>query len=201
MRFYVKFLHRFRLSNFPRKIVNIFLPINFNICFGCSKEPSHWDGSFKYPQHMFWLRNKKIKFSLRTLNFSPVSYISSLFICVCTSDDTSNCRTLHRRLYSRKSSFTVRAVGAVKRDFLPYIRISYIWRHTSQNEHFEYGYPQYSALLQFHFKLVRCSPIKNNGFLFLFTTKYRILYWKPWKMLPENPEFAEMRYGDVILTL
>ena len=24
-----------------RKIVNIFLPINFNKCFGCSKEPSH----------------------------------------------------------------------------------------------------------------------------------------------------------------
>ena len=23
-----------------RKIVNIFLPISFNICFGCSKEPS-----------------------------------------------------------------------------------------------------------------------------------------------------------------
>ena len=28
-------------TNFQRKIVNIFLPINFNICFGCSKEPSH----------------------------------------------------------------------------------------------------------------------------------------------------------------
>ena len=27
--------------NFERKIVNIFLPISFNICFGCSKEPSH----------------------------------------------------------------------------------------------------------------------------------------------------------------
>ena len=27
-------------KNFQRKIVNIFLPINFNICFGCSKEPS-----------------------------------------------------------------------------------------------------------------------------------------------------------------
>ena len=26
---------------FERKIVNIFLSINFNICFGCSKEPSH----------------------------------------------------------------------------------------------------------------------------------------------------------------
>ena len=26
---------------FERKIVNIFLPISFNICFGCSKESSH----------------------------------------------------------------------------------------------------------------------------------------------------------------
>ena len=26
---------------FLRKIVNIFLPINFDICFGCSKEPPH----------------------------------------------------------------------------------------------------------------------------------------------------------------
>ena len=44
---------------FQCTIVNIFLPIIFNIYFGCSKEPSHWDGSFEYPQHMFWLRNKK----------------------------------------------------------------------------------------------------------------------------------------------
>ena len=50
-----------------RKIINIFLPINLNVCFGCSKEPSHCDSSFEYPQHMFWLRNKKVKFSLRTL--------------------------------------------------------------------------------------------------------------------------------------
>ena len=26
---------------FERKIVNFFLPISFNICFGCSKEQSH----------------------------------------------------------------------------------------------------------------------------------------------------------------
>ena len=45
-----------------RKIVNIFLPIVFSICFGCSKELSHSDGSFEYPQHMFWLRNKKMIF-------------------------------------------------------------------------------------------------------------------------------------------
>ena len=33
--------------------VNIFLPISFNICFVCSKEPSHGDGSFEHSQHMF----------------------------------------------------------------------------------------------------------------------------------------------------
>ena len=44
---------------FERKIVNVFITTRFNICFGCSKEPSQRDGSFEYPQHMFWLRNKK----------------------------------------------------------------------------------------------------------------------------------------------
>ena len=34
------------------------------MCFGCSKEPSHRDGSFEYPQHMFWLRNKNNNFQL-----------------------------------------------------------------------------------------------------------------------------------------
>ena len=38
------------------------LPISFNICFGCLKEPLHWDRSFEFPQHMYWLRNKKIIF-------------------------------------------------------------------------------------------------------------------------------------------
>ena len=42
------------------------------MCFGCSKEPSHQDGSFEYPQHMFWLRNKNNNFLLRTLTWRPV---------------------------------------------------------------------------------------------------------------------------------
>ena len=47
------------------KVVNIFLSISLNICFGCSKEPSHYkDGSFEYPQHMFWLRIKYFSFTL-----------------------------------------------------------------------------------------------------------------------------------------
>ena len=28
-------------QNFECKIVNVFLPFSLNICFGCSKEPSH----------------------------------------------------------------------------------------------------------------------------------------------------------------
>ena len=49
----------------------IFLPISLNMCFGCSKEPSHWDGSFEYPQQMFWLRNYKNNFLLHTLIWGP----------------------------------------------------------------------------------------------------------------------------------
>ena len=30
--------------------------------FWVLKRTSHWDGTFEYKQHMFWLRNKKIKF-------------------------------------------------------------------------------------------------------------------------------------------
>ena len=46
-------------KDFLRKIVIIFLPINLNMCCDCSKEPPDWDGSFGYPQHMFWLSYKK----------------------------------------------------------------------------------------------------------------------------------------------
>ena len=42
------------------------------MCFGCSKEPSHRDGSFEYPQQMFWLR-KKIQ--LHTLIWGPEGYV------------------------------------------------------------------------------------------------------------------------------
>ena len=58
---------------FLPKIVIIFSPFIINIRCGCSKEPSHCDGSFEYPQHMFWLRNKKI-----SLQFMP-SFIEACF--------------------------------------------------------------------------------------------------------------------------
>ena len=47
------------------------------MCFGCSKELSHRDGSFEYPQYMFWWRNKKNNFQLRTLIWVPASHCDS----------------------------------------------------------------------------------------------------------------------------
>ena len=37
------------------------------MCFGCSKESSHRDGSFEYQQHMFLLRNEKNNFQISAL--------------------------------------------------------------------------------------------------------------------------------------
>ena len=45
------------------------------MCFGCSKEQSHQDGSFEHPQHMFWLRNNKNNFQICSL-WRPVSHMS-----------------------------------------------------------------------------------------------------------------------------
>ena len=39
---------------------------NFNICFRCSKEPSHWGDPFKHPQ-IFSIINMKAKFQLLNL--------------------------------------------------------------------------------------------------------------------------------------
>ena len=36
----------------------------------------HRDGSYEYPQYMFWLRNKKNNFQLRSLIWGPVNWLS-----------------------------------------------------------------------------------------------------------------------------
>ena len=65
-----------KIGRYPIKVsevlVYIFLTISFNMFFGCSKEPYHWDSSFEYPQHMFWSKNKKFVFLLHTFNKMPV---------------------------------------------------------------------------------------------------------------------------------
>ena len=67
---------------FERKNVNIFLPISLNICLGCSKDPSHSDGSFEYPQHMFWLRNKKIIFLVHTFKLKACCIQKNCIHCI-----------------------------------------------------------------------------------------------------------------------
>ena len=51
--------------------------------FGCSKEPSHRDGSFEFPQHMFWLRNKKNNVLLCTLIWGPVCPDFDIYRSLC----------------------------------------------------------------------------------------------------------------------
>ena len=78
----VELRHRasFRSKYFQRKIAIIFLSINFNMCFGCLKELSHCDGSFEYPQCMFWLRNKKIVFSQPLLSWGLLKRTVTLLL-------------------------------------------------------------------------------------------------------------------------
>ena len=58
------------------------------MCFGGSKEPSHRDGSFEYPQHMFWLRNKKNNFQIHTLIWGPVNREAILLYQVHTKPNS-----------------------------------------------------------------------------------------------------------------
>ena len=48
------------------------------MCFGCTKEPSHRDGSFEYPQYMFLLRNKKDNFQISALILGPDTSLHSI---------------------------------------------------------------------------------------------------------------------------
>ena len=41
--------------------------------YGCFKEPSHWHGTFEYPQHMFSLKTFKV-YILVCLCFKDISF-------------------------------------------------------------------------------------------------------------------------------
>ena len=56
------------------KIETLFLKLEDYAAF---KEPFHRDGSFEYPQHTFWLRNKKVMLLLHNLNWSP-AYVQNI---------------------------------------------------------------------------------------------------------------------------
>ena len=61
------------------------------MCFGCSKEPSHWDGSSVYPEHMFWLRNTKKTFSYTLLSWGLFLSENILAFCSGISNKFSPC--------------------------------------------------------------------------------------------------------------
>ena len=56
-------------KNFQRNIMIIFLSTSFNICFfDALKNRLIETVLFEYPQHMFWVRNKKIIFEYALLS-------------------------------------------------------------------------------------------------------------------------------------
>ena len=52
------------------------------MCFGCPNEPSNLDGSFEYPQHMFWMSNE---------DFFQYALISGGLLFVKTNQESITC--------------------------------------------------------------------------------------------------------------
>ena len=52
------------------------------MCFGCSKEPSHREGSFEYPQHMFGWEIKYKKKSNRHSNLEACQMIANSILII-----------------------------------------------------------------------------------------------------------------------
>ena len=83
----------------------IFLSISLRVCFGNSKEPSDRDGSFEYPQHMFWWRNKKNNFLLRNLICGPgliMFFLWSTLFVACFSFNVASMCITRPKIRSRK---------------------------------------------------------------------------------------------------
>ena len=50
------------------------------MCYGFSKEPSHGDGSFEYPLHVFSIRNNENNFPIHTLIWRPDLSLFKMFM-------------------------------------------------------------------------------------------------------------------------
>ena len=83
------------------------------MCVGCSKEPSHWDGYFEYPQHMFWLRNKKNNFQICTLIWRPELFYLIFQLSCFNKLLWLKCSQLQLNYYMRLLS--TRTIVAIKR--------------------------------------------------------------------------------------
>ena len=56
------------------------------MCFGCSEEPSHRDGAFKYPQHIFQLRNTNL-FSVTHSQLKSCNVVVVVVVVVVVPND------------------------------------------------------------------------------------------------------------------
>ena len=60
-----------------------FFYLDKNICCGCSKEPSEWDGAFEHPKHMLKLMDKKSNHNFMLKIFVNWGYVSRYGLTFC----------------------------------------------------------------------------------------------------------------------
>ena len=103
----------------PKCPTFIFLPISLNMCFGCSEELSHWDGSFEHPQHMFWMRNKEKSFPIHTLIWRPAWSQKLAFLSTLCSAEVT------RWAFSQENQISFACKQQRSRPSCAYTRSSY----------------------------------------------------------------------------
>ena len=74
------------------------------MCFGCSKEPSHRDSSFEYPQHMFWFRNKENNFFIVSHSYLGPESIVKITTPECKRIHSVNSGILFQKKLKKKAS-------------------------------------------------------------------------------------------------
>ena len=67
---YTEIFSAVKMENFPRKKIDIFNNFAQNMHCGYTLEPPRRGGSNEYPQCMFWIKNKKIKYTPANPSFA-----------------------------------------------------------------------------------------------------------------------------------
>ena len=76
---YTEIFSKAKIENFITKILIFFNIFTQNIHSGYMLEPPRQGGSNKYPQCMFWIKNKKVRYSPANPNFYGGIHFTDMF--------------------------------------------------------------------------------------------------------------------------
>ena len=120
--------------------------------FWGSKEPSHRDGSFEHPQHMFWLRNKKNNFLVGTLIWRPDR-------CVIPFDCMGYTKWALSRIYSITNWLSMRSVFGDILTFVdtPWYTLKFITSMVKGRFQFVIEHSSYIVVRTVHHRFCACT--------------------------------------------